>query len=189
LSITSFRRAAVDVDQLSTVLTLFDQARSKVPSAVIESVIGDPTITQTIDGASTLEISVDDTSRRLVHDDDFGASMWAVFGGLHFELVSIAKTGDTLDLKFEDSIVAALRRRKGKLSVKAGTMTRREFVIKLAKEAHVTTRSTPRSGPGAAGAGPLGGRPAGQLLGRPRRGRRRRPLAPFLRRRAAGRGL
>lgn len=129
--------STLDRDLLADRLHVFDERRSRRGSDVMESVKGDPVITQRIDGASTLEVVVSDGTRATLRDDNFGGPMYAVFAGLHFELASIAKNGDDLTLTFEDAIVAALRRRKRKLSVKAGTMTRRGFVAKLAKEANV----------------------------------------------------
>lgn len=136
----TFDKAAV-----AEVLEVFDERRSRTGN-VLEAAIREPNIEQTIDGASTLEVYLDDTRRAVVRDRNFGGKMWAVFDGQHFELVNIRKDVDVLTLKFEDTIVAALRRRDGKLSIKAGTLTRREFAIKLAKEAKVdyAVDDTPR---------------------------------------------
>lgn len=128
--------ATTDTAAIAGVLDVFDERRTRTGN-VLDAAIRDPLVEQTIDGASTLEVYVDDTRRAVLRDRNFGGKMWAVFEGMHFELVSIRKDADVLTLKFEDTIVAALRRRDRKLSIKPGTLTRREFAIKLAKEAKV----------------------------------------------------
>lgn len=132
--------ASFDPTVLADRLHVFDERRSRT-SNILEAAVNDPVLTQTIDGASSLEVDIGDAGRTVLRDPNFGGKMWAVFGGvngdLHFELVNIRKNQDLLTLKFEDSIVAALRRRDSKLSIKPGTMSRRQFAIKLAKEAKV----------------------------------------------------
>lgn len=128
--------AGLDLDLVISRLDVFDERRSR-GSDVLAAAVHDPLITQTIDGASTLEVDVSDADRTVLRDKNFGGRMWAVFGDLHFELASIRKGDDVLTLVFEDAICAALRRRDGKLSIKPNTMTRAQFVKKLAREANV----------------------------------------------------
>ncbi|NGZ99389.1 C40 family peptidase [Nocardioides sp. W3-2-3] len=56
---------------------------------------------------------------------------------MHFGLVAIGKSEDTITLTLEDAIVAALRRHTKPLSVAANKTTRRGFAVRLAKEAGV----------------------------------------------------
>jgi cell wall-associated NlpC family hydrolase len=111
---------------------------------LIEAIDGDPKVTQTIDGASTLELVVLDDQRRLVRAKQLlDERSWAVFDKLHFELVSVSKSGDRITLTFEDAIVAALRRQTSHFSIRAGKITRRGLAEKLAQEAKVALSVDP----------------------------------------------
>lgn len=98
---------------------------------------GAPRLTSTIEGASTLELTMADAKRLLLRNPLLDERSWVRLGKVNYELVGHAKSGDRVNLMFEDAIVAALRRRKGKLSIKARTITRAEFMRRLAREARV----------------------------------------------------
>lgn len=127
---------AVDVDELASELVLVNHKRNR-SLEILEAVREPPVLTRTIDGATTLEVTVSDPHRRIVRNPDARIRSWAVVDDLHFELVAISKTGDRFTLTFEDAVVAQLRRQRGKLSVPAGSTTRREFTLRLAREARV----------------------------------------------------
>ncbi|HTW17087.1 MAG TPA: NlpC/P60 family protein [Nocardioides sp.] len=111
---------------------------------LVEAIAGDPTVKQTIDGASTLELQVLDQHRKLLRGrTPLDERCWVVFDGMHFELVRVAKGSDILTLTFEDAIVAALRRRKKRLSIKPGRITRRELAERLAREAGIPVAVDP----------------------------------------------
>lgn len=96
-----------------------------------------PEFAQTIDGASTLNVTVADHNRRLARSEAFTTRSWATALGINFELVGASKSGDSFTLTFEDAIAAQLRRQKKKLRIPANSTTRRELLIRLAKEAGV----------------------------------------------------
>lgn len=98
---------------------------------------GSPDMTRTIDGASTLTVRVVDADRKIIGSGVLTERLTAIAAGLHWELVATKKSGSRLELTFEDAIVAALRRRTDRLSIPAGTITRREFGMRLAREARV----------------------------------------------------
>lgn len=104
---------------------------------LIDAVQGQPSITLTMDGASSLDVTVSDHKRTLMRSPLVQTRSWAEVAGIRFELVGFSKAGDAFTLKFEDAIAAALRRRKKPLSIPAGSTTRREIVQRLAREARV----------------------------------------------------
>lgn len=123
-----------DTDQLLAELTLVGRAKSM---DLVEAITEPPTLTRTIDGASTLEVVVKDTRRKLLKSGIFDTRSFAAVDDIHFELVAVTKAGDRVTMTFEDAIVAALRRKRDQLSVPAGSTTRAEFAQRLAKEARV----------------------------------------------------
>lgn len=110
---------------------------------LVAAVIEPPVVTWTIDGASTLELSFTDRARTYWRSRLAGERSWARAAGINFELAAVAKAGDVVTLTFEDAIAAALRRRKKKLSIPAGTISRRTFATRLAKEAGVRLEVDP----------------------------------------------
>jgi hypothetical protein len=101
---------------------------------IIEAV-QDVTIDRTMQGASTVVVTVEDRDRvllrsgRLVHANDIEID------GLFFRLVSVDKNASTLTLTFEDREVALLRTYnkpiKQALSTSRHKVTRAEFVLRL----------------------------------------------------------
>lgn len=106
-----------------------------------QALSGPPVLTRTIDGASTLELTVKDPKRTLIRAAGINDRTWVTIGKgkqrLGFELVAIEKSGSEIKLTYEDSIVAALRRRTSRLPIPANSMTRHAVVAKLAREAEV----------------------------------------------------
>lgn len=97
----------------------------------------DPALVMTIDGASTITLTCSDPHREIINSGGINDRSWVVVAGIYFEFVNLSKNGDYLSLTFEDAIVAALRRRTKRLVVPGGKTTRREFAIRLAREARV----------------------------------------------------
>lgn len=126
---------AVDVD---TVLTEMQLVGTTKATDVLTALTAPPVLTRTMDGASTVEMTVQDWDRTLLRAGVFSSRVWTVVDDVVFELVKVTKTGDRLTLTYEDAIVAALRRRKDPLSIPAGSTTRAEVVARLASEAGVT---------------------------------------------------
>lgn len=131
--------AFVPTDVLSEVTLIGDVNAARLVEAITEA----PTIERTIDGASTLSITVADHARTLTRSGIFDARSWAVVDGVHLELAAVRKTGDAIALTFEDAIVAALRRRKGARTFAAGSTTRAGIAGALAAEAQVALAVDP----------------------------------------------
>jgi cell wall-associated NlpC family hydrolase len=110
---------------------------------LLAAITDPPSLTRTIDGASTLTVVVADSSRELLRSGMFDGRSWAVVDGMHFELVSIGKSGARTTLTFEDAVVAQLRRQTDKLSIPAGSASRGEIARRLAKEADVDVAVDP----------------------------------------------
>jgi cell wall-associated NlpC family hydrolase len=131
----------VDRDQLLRELTLRGKAASM---ELIEAITEPPVLTRTVDGASTLEVTVTDTKRKLLRSGILDTRSFAVVDRINFELVAVSKSSDRVTLTFEDAIVAALRRRRSELSIPAGSTTRAEIAKRLAKEARVRVDVDPQ---------------------------------------------
>ena len=104
---------------------------------VVNAVTEPPRVNLTMDGASTLELVCDDHDRILTRSDSLQRRCWAQAAGTRFELVAVAKSGDRVTLTFEDGIVGALRRERSPLSIPAGSSTRADIALRLAREARV----------------------------------------------------
>lgn len=128
--------AGFDPDALLDHLQLVSP-EDKSSKLLHEAIVEPPTVALTIDGASTLTITVSDPKRRLARSEVFVTKSWATALGVNFELVKAAKSGDDVTLTFEDAIAAQLRRQTKKLRIPAGSSTRREIVTRLAREAGV----------------------------------------------------
>ena len=74
------------------------------------AVIGEPTLRRTIEGASTLEVTVSDPNGRLRREQFVQESTRLIADDLRFTLVAVSKSGDDLTLTAEDEIVYRLRR-------------------------------------------------------------------------------
>lgn len=123
-----------DRDQLLRELQLRGKAMSL---ELVEAITDPPALTRTIEGSTTLSVVVKDTRRKLLRSGILDTRSFATVDGINFELAAVSKSGDRVTLTFEDAIVAALRRKRDRLSVPAGSTTRREFAQRLAKEARV----------------------------------------------------
>jgi hypothetical protein len=99
-----------------------------------------PKLTRTINGASSVELEVEDPERRLLRHS-LVSSKWDIeLDGLHFRYPGgLSKKGDLLTLTLEDRWIALLREKKGPKRVVRGSgkgqMTRAEFIKMLVEEA------------------------------------------------------
>lgn len=125
-------------------MTTLDRLQLVVPddkSSLLlqDAIIARPKLTLTTDGASTLDITVDDHDRKLARSEAFTSRSYATLEdlGVNFELVQASKTGHQVTLTFEDAITAALRKEIKKRRWPAGTTTRREIITQLARGAQV----------------------------------------------------
>ena len=96
--------------------------------------ITDGSIERTMDGASTLTVTVDDTDRVLLNSSIWDYTLEVELDGMWFRLVNVSKTGDDLELNFEDRVVAWLREHNSPLKASRGKMTRAEFIQKMVAE-------------------------------------------------------
>lgn len=102
-----------------------------------ESIVGGE-VHRTIDGASTLKLTVSDYYGKIRNSGMLGAEVDIKLDGLWFRLVAVSKTGNDLELTFESREVAILRTFKKKRVVGWGTMKRTQFVRILMNEAPAT---------------------------------------------------
>ena len=94
-----------------------------------------PTLTRTINGASSISLDVFDPERILLRNSLL-AQKWEVeIDGLGFRYVGLAKQEKTLTLTLEDEWVAILKEKLGPVSVKRANSTRAEFIKRLVEEA------------------------------------------------------
>src|SRR5215831_12083280 len=119
------------------------QMASKFKIELTEAIL-DATVERTIEGASTLTITVLDRDRKLLRSGRLATKTDIKIDGLWFRLVSVEKNGDNLILTFEDREIAVLRTYANKL--KAGgqlrqsdfasrdQITRAQFVLRLIRE-------------------------------------------------------
>lgn len=107
-----------------------------------------PELTLQTDGACILRITVADAKRKLIRSPLIQEKSWSQVMGLRFELVAVSKIGDRATLTYEDGITAALRRRRDRMIIRGGTMTRSGILEKLATEARVPHSIDPGTGRG-----------------------------------------
>ncbi len=100
----------------------------------IEGSITDGTLERTMDGASTLTITVHDADRALLRSGLFGYAIDTRLDTLYFRLVKVAKQDDDLTLTFEDREVALLRQHRTPKKASRAKVTRAEFALSLVRE-------------------------------------------------------
>jgi hypothetical protein len=112
----------------------------------IQAAVTDVVVDRTIEGASTVTVTVLDRDRLLLRSGRLSSRNDIEIDGLFFRLASVRKQGDILELIFEDREVAILRKyaKPIKQSVKTsrGRVTRAEFVLRMIKEVkefHIAT--------------------------------------------------
>lgn len=98
------------------------------------SILPTPTLKRTIDGASSISLSVDDPDGDLVQSSLLGEKFEAELDDLWFRLQSIDSDEPTVALTLEERAVAQLRELKGPLKVYAkrgqpDEVTRAEFIV------------------------------------------------------------
>ena len=103
----------------------------KTVTADLRQAITSAALSRTIDGASTLDLDVNDPDRKLIRSKLLTERTTANIDGALFELVQVRKTGSGLSVTLEDATVADLRKRTKLLSAKAGTTTIDAFAKRL----------------------------------------------------------
>lgn len=99
------------------------------------AVVGEPTIRRTIEGASTLTVTVSDPEGKLRRRAFVDEATRLIADDLRFTLVSISKSGDDLTLTAEDEVIYKLRQKRGPKKAFRDKVTRAEFVKGLVREA------------------------------------------------------
>ena len=91
-------------------------------------------IERTIEGASTITLTVFDSQRKLLRSGIFETAVDITLDGLVFRLASVGKSGDELTLTFEERAIALLRVNDKPLKVGRDKVTRTQFVKRLVDE-------------------------------------------------------
>ena len=118
---------------------LLDVAGSKGLDINVSESIIDGSIERTMDGASTLSVTVHDPSREMLRSGMFDHAIDVKLDGQWFRLAQVNKQGDDLELTFEDRVVAYLRIHKKPRSMSRSKVTRAQFVRLLVREVKATT--------------------------------------------------
>jgi NlpC/P60 family len=101
----------------------------------VVSAITDAVLDRTIDGASTLTVSVDDTDdRKIQTSGDLGRRVDVNLDGLWWTLAAVKKAGRKIDLVFEEREVSLLRRYNKPKFADRSKITRAQFVLQMIKE-------------------------------------------------------
>lgn len=125
--------SGVDIDTF-----MLDIVKSKKLDIDVGASITSGSITRTMGGASTIEVTISDHRRVLLNSDIWDHSIDINLNGHFFRLVQVGKSGDDLSLTFEDRIVAYLRQHTRHIKVSRGKMTRAEFIRMLIKKIKAT---------------------------------------------------
>lgn len=96
--------------------------------------ITDGNVERTIEGASTITVTVADPEGAILRSRHLGRTSDVKIDGLWFRLVKKTKTGNALSLTWEDREIAILRSYKKIKVVAKNVMTRAQFVRVLIKE-------------------------------------------------------
>lgn len=117
------------IDIRKFVLYLNREPRGDIADRIISA-----SINRTIEGASTLDVTINDYDRRVLRSGLVNQKVDVEIDGLWFRLAEVEKQGDNLTLTFEDREVAVLRTYNKKKMVKRDNATRAEFIINLIRE-------------------------------------------------------
>jgi murein DD-endopeptidase MepM/ murein hydrolase activator NlpD len=99
--------------------------------------VTDVTVNRTVEGASTVKVSILDANRDLLRSGNLNSKLDIQLGGdpgIWFRLVQVEKQDDNLDLTFEDREIAILRTYKSLKLVHRSKATRAEFIRNLIRE-------------------------------------------------------
>ena len=113
---------------------VLDQLAAAADNRDLTNAITAAELERTIDGASTLTLTVHDEKRTLLTSGAFQAASDVLVDGVAFRLVKITKQGDDLTLTFEDRDVARLRLQNKPLKANRANTTRAQFVQRLVRE-------------------------------------------------------
>ena len=127
-ALATARPPAADLDVAN--LTL----QGKGLSARVKQAVTDGSIEQTIQGASTLTLTVADWAGGLLRSAVLAGGVTLTFDGLNFTMVKLSKTDTALTLTFEETAVNLLRQYTKPRKADRATTTRAQFVRTLVQE-------------------------------------------------------
>jgi hypothetical protein len=125
---------ASDVDVGAVALQIVGAKLGKGSAIRVEGRITDGRLERTMDGASTLTLTLDDHDRALLRSGALSQQIDLNLAGEWWRLVQVSKQGDTLTLTFEDRAVAYLRKITTPRKAKRSKMTRAEFALSIVRE-------------------------------------------------------
>lgn len=105
----------------------------KISGDVIERVTT-ADVETVITGASTFTLGMNDKDGKILKSGLFASRVHTIIDGRSYEMVKLAKSGNTLTATFEDTIVAALRKHDSPLKVDKDTTTHVAFAKRLVGE-------------------------------------------------------
>ena len=127
--------AVHDASDVDVGAVLLQTASAKLGKGLrVDQRITDGRLERTMDGASTLTLTVDDHDRALLRSGVFSKQLDLNLAGEWWRLVQVAKQGDALELTFEDRAVAYLRQITTPRKAKRSKMTRAEFALSIVRE-------------------------------------------------------
>jgi hypothetical protein len=102
----------------------------------IDAHITEAALERTIEGASTVALTVYDMHRDILTSGILANRINIQVDMFKFSLVQVSKANESLTLTFEDWLVSQLRRNKKPIKAKRGNITRAEFAKRLVSEVH-----------------------------------------------------
>lgn len=126
------KKADADIDIERVVLDIVNNTK-KLRDLDITEIIMDGEIFQTMDGASTITLSLHDPGMELIRTGIFNRAIDVEIDNLVWRLVSVTKRDDYLDLVFEDRIISWLKGKKKVKRASRNKMTRLEFCYSLTR--------------------------------------------------------
>lgn len=109
------------------------EMKNKVGVDVVD-MITDASVERTIEGASTLEVTIVDQDRRILQSGKLSAKLDVNVDGLWFRLAQVKKQGKYLTLIFEDREIAVLRTYTKHIKANRAKVTRAQFILRMLKE-------------------------------------------------------
>jgi hypothetical protein len=127
-------RSEIDLDTNKLVLQVVNRKLRSLDQRIDEA-ITDGQLERTIEGASTLTLTLHDPKRALLRSGVFSRMVEVrLEDRLWFRLVKVSKSDDDLTLTFEDREVDQLRRRDKPRKANRKNVTRAQFALSLIRE-------------------------------------------------------
>lgn len=132
--LSAVRPPAADLDVSSLVLSGPKLKGTKQLSQQIRQAVTAMTLAQTMEGASTLTISVTDWSGALMRSQLLTGAVTVTFDGLSYTLTKVARADTVMTLTFEETAVALLRLYNKPKKANRDNTTRAQFVRSMVQE-------------------------------------------------------